>query len=1035
MLMGDIQAKFQQLLRELFQFDSADLDFGIYRIMNHKREAIERFITEGLPESITEELGRGALAEQSHAQEALSAAREKVLDALGDEALDAEGNLVDQYRNTPAGRAYAEAQAKATGAQDQASLEAAIYNHLYTFFSRYYQDGDFISKRRYSRKERYAIPYNGEEVYLYWANNDQYYIKTAEYFTDYTWKAPDVVTVHFKLKAADVEQGNVKGDKRFFLPRMDEIAWEEEDKMLIIPFVYRPLTEGEGISYGKSKQQDKIIAEFLEAVPKKLSKNTAALAAITAEWCKDAQGNPVSYLAHHLRQYTARNTRDFFIHKDLKGFLSRELDFYLKNEVLNLEEMESSGESLSEGWFQLMRLIKRVGNHIIDFLAQIESFQKMLWEKRKFVTEVFYCITVGNIPEEFYDLIATNDTQWEEWNDLFAIEAPNGKKNRLAFLKDHPALVFDTRHFDDDFVDCLLSSFDEIEGSSDGLLLHSENWQSLILMNEKFRGRINAIYIDPPYNSPSSEIIYKNNYKHSTWATLMYDRLRIPQPLLGEDAGLAIAIDDHEVESLKSIICRLYGDIAGTVVVRSNPAGRSTPKGFSLNHEYALFAWNERGATRIGKLPHTKKQSDRYKEIDGIGPFEWVNFRKHGGLREESPQMYYPIFIDKNKNTWRIPIMEWHEDRDEWVLGEDPKKNEEEIWPKDEQGQARRWKWSVDRLLDSPSEVKVNLDKNGDLALYIKSRKPPEGVTPPTWWEKKKYSATDWGTRELKNLFGRFGGFDYPKAVGLVEDCLRVVSTRPNDFIMDYFAGSGTTGHAVINLNREDSGQRKFILVEIGEYFDTILLPRIKKVAFTPEWKDGKPKRMANEEEVERSPRIVKVVRLESYEDALNNITFDQASGQQALDLFGDEYMMRYMLAWEVSKSETLLDVEKLQSPFSYKLHIHRDGETRAQPVDLPETFTYLLGLDVEKRKVYHDDGRRYLCYRGTTRDGRRTAVIWREIEGWYKEDYERDRDFVAEHKMTEGAVEVFVNGDSLIPGAQSLDSLFKTRMFAPVEA
>lgn len=233
----------------------------------------------------------------------------------------------------------------------------------------------------------------------------------------------------------------------------------------------------------------------------------------------------------------------------------------------------------------------------------------------------------------------------------------------------------------------------------------------------------------------------------------------------------------------------------------------------------------------------------------------------------------------------------------------------------------------------------------------------------------------------------------------------------------------------------------------MGDYFDTVLLPRIKKVTFTPEWKGGKPRRLATQEEAERSPRIIKVIRLESYEDALNNIAFDEESGQKALDLFGDEYLLRYMLRWETRKSETLLDVEKLQSPFAYKLHIYRDGETREQPVDLPETFNYLLGLDVETRRVYftrrHKDteeknlsasassgDQKYLLYRGTTREGRKVAVIWRETAGWAQEDYERDAQFVAEQGLAEGVDEVYVNGDSFIPGARSLDGLFKARMF-----
>ena len=256
--------------------------------------------------------------------------------------------------------------------------------------------------------------------------------------------------------------------------------------------------------------------------------------------------------------------------------------------------------------------------------------------------------------------------------------------------------------------------------------------------------------------------------------------------------------------------------------------------------------------------------------------------------------------------------------------------------------------------------------------------------------------------------------------------------TSRDDGILDYFAGSGTTGHAVINLNREDGGRRKFILVEMADYFDTVLLPRIKKVTYTPEWKDGKPKRMATAEEAERGPRIVKVIRLESYEDSLNNIAFDDAAGQQAMQF--DDYLLRYMLKWEARKSETLLDIEKLASPFQYKLHIHAGGQTSVKSVDIPETFAYLLGLHVQTRRAHDDGGRRYLVYRGRI-DHRQVAVIWRETEGWAQTDYERDRQFVAEHKLAEGADEVFVNGDSFIPGARALEPLFKARMFASVEA
>ena len=201
--------KFQRLLRELFQFDCADLDFGIYRIMNYKRDVIEKFITTNLPHAVAEELDRGLLAEQSQAAEELKEVSQQIGELLGRDALDADGNPAQSYHDTPLGEKYQNLKAKAADGRGREALEVGIFNHLYTFFRRYDQDGDFISKRRYSKRQRYAIPYNGEEVCLYWANNDQYHIKTAEHIHDYTFTSRGVTT-HFKLQTASVEQNNVK---------------------------------------------------------------------------------------------------------------------------------------------------------------------------------------------------------------------------------------------------------------------------------------------------------------------------------------------------------------------------------------------------------------------------------------------------------------------------------------------------------------------------------------------------------------------------------------------------------------------------------------------------------------------------------------------------------------------------------------------------------------------------------------------------------------------------------------------------------
>ncbi len=1028
--------KFQQLLRELFQFDCADLDFGIYRIMNFKRDAIEEFITADLPQTVANELEAGPLAQQVRAAQELDKAAQEVRETLGD-YIDAEGNLDDTYHETEVGKKYLNAREKAAGGakKSRENVEASIFNHLYTFFSRYYQDGDFISKRRYSKRHRYAIPYNGEEVYLHWANSDQYYIKTAEHFHDYTWKAPNDVTVHFKLLAANVEQNNVKGEKRFFLPRAADTAWDPGTAEIIIPFEYRPLTRQEEQVYGNRKQQDNIIAEAVTEIPLKLDKALQAQAALTRERDRNDKGEVITYLKYHLRQYTRRNTSDFFIHKDLKGFLARELDFYLKNEVLSLDEMENAGQDMADGWFQMLRLIKSVGSRIIDFLDQIESFQKMLWEKRKFVVETQYCIAVGSIDAGFYPDIAVCDGQWDEWEDQFGVDEEQSdlfslgtsrEDRRIDFLRTHPTLVLDTRYFEQEFVDRLLARYEDLDGTTDGLCVHSDNWQALNVVTDRYVEQIKCVYIDPPYNTAASEIIYKNGYKHSSWISLMADRMFAASSLVNRNAAWVVAIDDTEMVSLSNLL-----DVAfpaydrNVVVVNHHPAGSGLEgTNVSSTHEYALFM------TPVGvRVLRGEKKTDGVNEIGLVRTGTATSNLRIG--RENS---FYAFLVDPVTSTI-IGVEPPPPLGEEYPTSKTPE-GYVRIYPVGNDGTERVWRRSY-KTVHACIERGEIVCKNGR-SMYLVTTQ--FGKRRPVFsnWMAKKYNAGTYGSNLLKDIFGEGSTFSYPKSINTVRDCIEACIHDLQDAnVLDYFAGSGTTGHAVINLNREDGGQRKFILVEMGDHFDTVLLPRIKKVTFTPEWQYGKPKRMATPEEAERSPRIVKYIRLESYEDALNNIKIDDHAGQAAMRFGFDDYLLKYMLSWETKQSETFLNVEKLVSPFSYQLNVHADGQTRARVADVPETFNYLLGLIVRTRRVYDDDGRRYLVYQGEIRDnpGQVVAVIWRETAGWSEAGYERDSQFVAENGLVEGADLIYVNGDSFIPNAKALEPLFKARMFAGIQS
>ena len=292
------------------------------------------------------------------------------------------------------------------------------------------------------------------------------------------------------------------------------------------------------------------------------------LAALNDEIRRKDDGQTVSFLEHHLRQYTRRNTSDFFVHKDLKGFFSRELDFYLKNEVLNLDEIEAAGEDRAEGWFQMMRIIKSIGGQIIDFLDQIENFQKMLWEKRKFVTETQYCIAVGHIDGGFYKDIAGCEAQWDEWKALFGIDEDridlfNLEKDkidkRVEFLKARPTLILDTKHFDQGFVDRLLGSFSDLDEMTDGLLIHSENGQALNLLQERYREQVKCIYIDPPYNTGTDGFLYKDGYQHSSWITLLESRIAMSKHLLQSDGLFFSSIDDIELHNLRHLTDDIFG--------------------------------------------------------------------------------------------------------------------------------------------------------------------------------------------------------------------------------------------------------------------------------------------------------------------------------------------------------------------------------------------------------------------------------------------------------------------------------------------
>ncbi len=979
--MTQYEQKFRDILAEILQLDQAELDFGIYRIMNQKRKDIEAFLNNRLVPEVT-----------------------KILKT-----------------QTAAGT-------------DISAMENEVFSHLAKFFSRYYEGGDFISKRRY-KDDAYAIPYSGEEVKLYWANADQYYIKTSEYFKNYSFVLPTSRRkVHFVLRDADTEQNNNKAannmERRFQLCEEDCIA--EEDGELNIFFTYELMP--------KTTKQDALIKDAEAKIVSSFAEGKYAdFAELVNEKVPTEKNKERTLLMKHLQDYTAKNNFDYFIHKDLGGFLRRELDFYIKNEVMFLDDLDATHimEHLAQ-----VKAIKLVGEKIITFLAQLEDFQKKLWLKKKFVVGCDYCITLDRIPRTLYPEIIANDEQRKEWVRLFAIDEIKGDMMTEGycepltekFLEDNPFLVLDTKFFSAEFKHKLVGSMEKVDEECNGLLINSENFQALELLQDKYRETVRGMYYDPPYNTKSNEFIYKDSFRHSSWMSMMGNRLALSSNLLNKYGAIMVSCDENENTNLKTVLNDVFSEENFLTDIIWQGGGKNDQKYFSISHEYIqlflknkLFMdstdirWLERKENidliyatfeKIKKqYPNDMKMQEKalkdwYKSLPDGEP---AKRQKHFN-RVEARGIFFPDNISKPENGYYYDVI--HP-----VTGKPCKK------PKG------GWRFVEETMKQQLADDRVFFGKDETTVPCRKSfLKETEYESPST----VIYLDNRVSTTLIKNLFNNKKVFNNPKYYLLIGRLLRLIGDTESMF-MDAFAGSGTTGHAVIYLNREDKGNRKYILCEMAEYFNSVTKPRIEKVIYSEDWKDGKP--------VSRKgiSQCFKYIRLEQYEDTLNNLQpknqrldFDNENGKGD---FEETYFLRYMLDTETKGD--LFNLEWFKNPFAMSIKTTKDNELVDTHVDLVETFNYLIGLNVETLR-YPKDG--YCVVEGTTHIGNeRTLVIWRNCNKVSNEDLNEFFRKQAYCTTDSEFDKIYVNGDNTLPNIKTdeehwkvvlIEEEFKKRMF-----
>lgn len=1080
-------------IKELFQLNQPELDFGFYRIMHSRAREITRFIEHDLFDTIQNAFDS---AKAESAQTELEAAKAKLLDAIGEDAFDENGHLKPAYANSKAGREFLAAQQRAVASDAVAGGEESVYYHLYKFFSRYYESGDFISTRYHTREtgsmaKPYAVPYGGEEVMLHWANADQYYIKTTENFNNYTFdlaKAkvfdalsheerilagiPDhALMVHFKVvEAEEGEHGNIKADpnkKREFFPARKEPVALNAAGELEIRFEYRQPEVSDAIS---AEEEARVKARF-EAKNKgdvSLLVMTERILAACRELrqCFEVAGGRVEHLdefrtaleypcptdtvkkrvllTRYLYQYTARNTSDYFIHKDLRGFLRREMDFYIKNEIMNLDDIENSDVAAVENYLVLLKVFRRIAGKLIDFLGQLEDFQKKLWLKKKFVVQCDCCITLDRVPKTFYPEILCNRQQWEEWkalglfdqidlddispadtvactvkftfNDFDYLLLVTGKELKITKLpskdfsgakddgyvhlkmpmdvdirKDFPHLMVDTRFFSEDFKARLFASIPDFDEQCDGVLIHSENFQALNLMRERYREQVKCIYIDPPYNTGSDGFIYRDNYQHSCWMSMIADRIAQGLAFSKIDGAILASIDEIEQVNLRKLFDASWGN-ENYIIDFVWAAGRKNDSRLvSISHEYMICYARSKQYLNDNKI----EWRQRKKGLDAI-------YAQYNKLKKKYKNDYDQITKELKKWYKELPESDpakmnkhycvvdargiYFPDNISWPGGGGPKYDVlHPVTGKPVKIPSRGWmtpdplkmkQWIKDDL------VHFGEDENSVPCIksYLKDR---EYQAPYSVFYQDGRAAT----KRLRNLLGN-DNFDFPKDENVIADIISTW-TASNDLYFDFFAGSGTTGHAVINLNREDGGKRKYILVEMGDHFNTVLKPRLEKVVFARDWKDGKPQSAGPRATRKDSKKILgldveadqqgfalmedseltdsgvvnlsnpfngvshcfKYMRLESYEDTLNNLTLPEESAAEKMPpTLREDYILHYLLDTETRDS--LLSIRDFANPFGgYLLNIKQPASEASVPtrVDLMETFHYLIGLRVQQ--------------------------------------------------------------------------------------
>ncbi|MBE7704082.1 MAG: site-specific DNA-methyltransferase [Cyanobacteria bacterium SIG28] len=370
------------------------------------------------------------------------------------------------------------------------------------------------------------------------------------------------------------------------------------------------------------------------------------------------------------------------------------------------------------------------------------------------------------------------------------------------------------------------------DDSDCNILIEGDNFHALSVLNYTHKGKIDVIYIDPPYNTGNKDFKYndtyvdkEDGYRHSKWLNFMEKRLNLAKELLSLDGIIVISINDIEHSNLKILLDKIFGEknyIADLPTIM-NLKGNQDNFGFADTHEYTLLYAKNKEECKINLFEIDEDELDDWEE-DEFGLYKKADTLRRTGQdapRERRPKGWFPVFIDEEKQ--QVYVTENDQPR---------KKSDILIFPINESGVEVSWSWGKTKIMQENHNLILTKSKTGKYNIYKKQR-PQIGdlptKKPKTLFYKPEYSSST-STNELKKMFGR-KVFNNPKPVPLIKDLI-YLTTKNNAIILDFMAGSGTTAHALLSLNNEDRGNRRFILCTNNEnqICTEVCYPRIEKV-------------------------------------------------------------------------------------------------------------------------------------------------------------------------------------------------------------